>query len=119
MSPLGSSKVSRAEWALFIIATPVYFCAADVFHRRAIKELRALWRPGSTTPILRRFYRFGSMDMLMSFGTTIAYFSSVAELGITATRPSEMASMKTNSSYFDSVVFLTMFLLLQKILGVN
>lgn len=82
MSPLGSSKVSRAEWALFIIATPVYFCAADVFHRRAIKELRALWRPGSTTPILRRFYRFGSMDMLMSFGTTIAYFSSIAELGI-------------------------------------
>jgi len=116
MSPLGSSKVSRAEWALFIIATPVYFCAADVFHRRAIKELRALWRPGSTTPILRRFYRFGSMDMLMSFGTTIAYFSSVAELGITATRPSEMASMKTNSSYFDSVVFLTMFLLIGRMI---
>ncbi|KAH7378624.1 E1-E2 ATPase-domain-containing protein [Cadophora sp. MPI-SDFR-AT-0126] len=116
MSSLGSSKVSRAEWALFIIATPVYFCAADVFHRRAIKELRALWRQGSTTPILRRFYRFGSMDMLMSFGTTIAYFSSVAELGIAATRPSEMASMKRSSSYFDSVVFLTMFLLIGRMI---
>ncbi|KAG4423605.1 hypothetical protein IFR04_003287 [Cadophora malorum] len=116
MSPLGSSKVSRAEWALFIIATPVYFCAADVFHRRAIKELRALWRPGSTTPILRRFYRFGSMDMLMSFGTTIAYFSSIAELGIAATRQSEMVSMKTSSSYFDSVVFLTMFLLIGRLI---
>lgn len=111
MSPLGSSGVSRAEWALFILATPVYFFAADVFHRRAVKELRALWRPGSPTPILRRFYRFGSMNMLMSFGTTIAYFSSIAQLAITATRPSGMTST-TNSSYFDSVVFLTMFLLL-------
>lgn len=111
MSPLGSSGVSRAEWALFIMATPVYFFAADVFHRRALKELRALWRPGSPTPVLRRFYRFGSMNMLMSFGTTIAYFSSIAQLAITATRPSGMTSA-TNSSYFDSVVFLTMFLLL-------
>jgi len=116
MSPLGSSGVSRAEWALFIMATPVYFFAADVFHRRALKELRALWRPGSTTPILRRFYRFGSMNMLMSFGTTIAYFSSIAELAIAATRPSGMTSITGNSSYFDSVVFLTMFLLIGRLI---
>jgi len=116
MRPLGSSRVSRAEWALFIMATPVYFFAADVFHRRALKELHALWRPGSTTPILRRFYRFGSMDMLMSFGTTIAYFSSIAELAIAATRPSNMTSMMGNSSYFDSVVFLTMFLLIGRLI---
>lgn len=116
MSPLGSSGVSRAEWALFIMATPVYFFAADVFHRRALKELRALWRPGSTTPILRRFYRFGSMNMLMSFGTTIAYFSSIAELAIAATRPSDMTSTTGNSSYFDSVVFLTMFLLIGRLI---
>ncbi|PVH78956.1 heavy metal translocatin [Cadophora sp. DSE1049] len=116
MRPLGSSRVSRAEWALFIMATPVYFFAADVFHRRAWKELRALWRPGSTTPILQRFYRFGSMDMLMSFGTTIAYFSSIAELAIAATRPSHMTSMMGNSSYFDSVIFLTMFLLIGRLI---
>jgi Cu+-exporting ATPase len=75
-----------------------------------------LWRPGSTTPILRRFYRFGSMNMLMSFGTTIAYFSSIAELAIAATRPSDMASTTGNSSYFDSVVFLTMFLLIGRLI---
>jgi len=113
-SPFGSGGVSRAEWALFIMATPVYFFAADVFHRRAFKELRALWRPGSTTPILRRFYRFGSMNMLMSFGTTIAYFSSIAQLAIAATDSSRMTV--TNSSYFDSVVFLTMFLLIGRLI---
>merc|ERR1711939_734993 len=72
------------------MATPVYFFAADLFHRRTIKELRALWRPGSKVPISRRFYRFGSMNMLISFGTSIAYF--------------------------DSVVFLTMFLLIGRLI---
>jgi Cu+-exporting ATPase len=108
--PLGAN-VSRMNWALFILATPVYFFAADLFHRRAMKELYALWRPGSKTPILRRFYRFGSMNMLLSFGTTIAYFSSIAQLILTATR-----NVNTGSSYFDSVVFLTMFLLFGRFL---
>lgn len=77
---LSAARVSRAQWALFALATPVWFLCADVFHIRAMKEVRALWRPGSTTPILRRFYRFGSMNMLMSLGTSIAYLSSVAQL---------------------------------------
>lgn len=29
--------VTRADWAMFIMATPVFFLAADVFHVRAIK----------------------------------------------------------------------------------
>lgn len=116
MEPMWAGRVSRAEWALFIMATPVYFFAADVFHVRALKELRALWRPRSTTPLLRRFYRFGSMNMLISLGTTIAYFSSIAERAIAATQPADMASMSASSSYFDSVVFLTMFLLIGRFL---
>ncbi|KAH6962127.1 E1-E2 ATPase-domain-containing protein [Ilyonectria sp. MPI-CAGE-AT-0026] len=107
--------VTRAEWALFAIATPVYFFAADVFHRRTIKELHSLWKRGSPVPILRRFYRFGSMDMLMSFGTTIAYYSSIVELIIAATRRDTM-SMDGNTTYFDSVVFLTMFLLIGRLI---
>ncbi|EON95801.1 putative copper resistance-associated p-type atpase protein [Phaeoacremonium minimum UCRPA7] len=107
--------VTRAEWALFIMATPVYFLAADVFHRRSIKELCSLWKRSSPVPILRRFYRFGSMDMLMSFGTTIAYFSSIVELIIAATLR-DMADMKGNTTYFDSVVFLTMFLLIGRLI---
>ncbi|KAI9843948.1 MAG: hypothetical protein M1837_005989 [Sclerophora amabilis] len=118
MQPMWAGQVTRAEWALFISATPVYFLAADAFHRPALRELWALWRPGSKTPILQRFYRFGSMNMLMSLGTSIAYFSSIAELAISATRPrmSMSMSMETSSSYFDSVVFLTMFLLVGRFL---
>ncbi|KAJ9129873.1 Heavy metal translocatin [Pleurostoma richardsiae] len=106
--------VSRAQWALFAMATPVYFFAADVFHRRSIKELHSLWRRGSPVPVLRRFYRFGSMDLLMSLGTTIAYFSSVVELIITATMRD--ADGVGDATYFDSVVFLTLFLLVGRLI---
>ena len=75
-----AAHISRAQWALFALATPVWVLCADVFHIRAMKEVRALWRSGSTTPFMRRFYRFGSMNMLMSLGTSIAYISSGAQL---------------------------------------
>lgn len=107
--PIGSGKVSRSEWALFILATPVMFFAADVFHIRALKEIRALWRRSSTVPILRRFYRFGSMNLLMSAGTSVAYFSSVALLIMGAT--AKHGSTSRSETYFDTVVFLTLFIL--------
>ncbi|KAF2094358.1 heavy metal translocatin [Rhizodiscina lignyota] len=109
------ANVSRAQWALLIIATPVYFLAADMFHRRALKELIALWRPGSSTPLFRRFYRFGSMNLLMSLGTSIAYFSSIAEIIIASQKPF-VANISNSSFYFDSVVFLTMFLLIGRLI---
>ena len=104
----GTANVTRAEWALFIMATVVMFFAADVFHRGAFKEIRALWRKNSKVPVIRRFYRFGSMNLLISAGTSVAYFASLALLCINA------AARKRNSqhnTYFDSVVFLTLFLL--------
>ncbi|QSZ36286.1 hypothetical protein DSL72_007412 [Monilinia vaccinii-corymbosi] len=106
--------VNRAQWSLLAMATPVYFLCADVFHRRALKEIRSLWRPGSTTPVFQRFYRFGSMNMLMSLGTTIAYVSSVAQLIAAGVHPEKMAD--DNSFYFDSVVFLTLFLLIGRLI---
>lgn len=113
MGTIWAGNVTRLSWALFILATPVYFFAADTFHRRALKEIRSMWRPGSRTPWLHRFTRFGSMNMLISLGTTIAYFASVVELALAAT-------MKTHGSmtdsYFDAVVFLTMFLLIGRFL---
>lgn len=103
------SGISRAQIAMFILASPVYFFAADVFHTRAIKEIKTLWRRGSKVPILRRFYRFGSMNTLMSLGTTIAYVSSVAQLiAAGVTKPERV---NDQDFYFDSVVFLTLFLL--------
>lgn len=106
---IGSRGVSRSECALFILATPVMFFAADVFHIRALKEIRALWRRGSRVPILRRFYRFGSMNLLISAGTSVAYFSSLALIIIGATAKHD--SMGQSTTYFDTVVFLTLFIL--------
>ncbi|KAL9045035.1 MAG: hypothetical protein Q9214_001871 [Letrouitia sp. 1 TL-2023] len=113
-APLGTGTVTRTQWALFILATPVMFLAADIFHVRAIKEIRTLWRPKSKTPLLRRFYRFGSMNLLISAATTVAYVSSVALLVIGATSKGHSKNM--NNTYFDSVVFLTLFILSGKFL---
>lgn len=109
------ANVPRAQWALFVTSTPVYLLAADLFHRRALKEVYVLWRPRSSTPILRRFYRFGSMNLLMSLGTTIAYLSSVVQLILVSQQKSSVHG-QTGSFYFDSVVFLTLFLLLGRFL---
>ncbi|KAL8709992.1 MAG: hypothetical protein Q9225_007364, partial [Loekoesia sp. 1 TL-2023] len=112
--PIWAGTVPRTQWALFILATPVMFFAADVFHLRAFKEIRALWRPKSQVPILRRFYRFGSMSLLISAGTSVAYISSVALLAHGATMSAQ--SPTHNTTYFDSVVFLTFFILIGKYL---
>lgn len=106
---LWSGSVTRIEWALFITSTPVMFYGTDVFHVRAMKEIHALWRPGSRVPILRRFYRFGSMNLLISAGTSVAYFSSLAVLIVDAVIGTKTSAHST--TYFDSVVFLTLFIL--------
>lgn len=109
-----TSGISRAQIALFIMATPVYFFAADLFHRRAIKEIMTLWRRGSRVPVIQRFYRFGSMNTLMSLGTTIAYISSVSQMIAAAVYQPE--EINDSNFYFDSVVFLTFFLLLGRLI---
>ncbi|KAH9879094.1 hypothetical protein J1614_002529 [Plenodomus biglobosus] len=113
MESMWVGNVNRLSWALFILATPIYFFAADTFHRRALKELRAMWRPGSRTPLSHRFLRFGSMNLLISLGTSIAYLASIVELALAATKKS---SGSMTDSYFDAVVFLTMFLLIGRFL---
>lgn len=93
---------------MFALATPVYFFADDIFHRKAIKELKSLIT-NTRTPILRRLFHFGSMNMLMSLGTSISYWASV----LTA-----VFSPETTESYFDSVIFLTFFLLVGRYLDI-
>ncbi|KAM7183591.1 putative copper-transporting atpase 1 [Naviculisporaceae sp. PSN 640] len=109
-----TSGISRAQIALFILATPPYFYGADMFHRRAFKEIRTLWRRGSKVPVLQRFYRFGSMNTLMSLGTSIAYISSVSQMIAAAAEP--RPEIEDSNFYFDSVVFLTFFLLLGRLI---
>ncbi|CZT43331.1 related to CCC2-P-type ATPase involved in export of Cu++ from the cytosol into intracellular, secretory compartments [Rhynchosporium secalis] len=113
MHPLYAG-VSRTQWSLFIMATPVYFLCADVFHIRALKEIRSMWRPGSSTPIFQRFYRFGSMNMLMSLGTSVAYISSVVQLIVAGINKPK--HVDESGFYFDSVVFLTLFLLVGRLI---
>ncbi|OJJ44290.1 hypothetical protein ASPZODRAFT_144862 [Penicilliopsis zonata CBS 506.65] len=107
--PMWAGNVSRMEWALFIMTTPVMFYGTDVFHTRAAKEVYALWRRGSRVPVWRRFVRFGSMNLLISAGTMVAYLASLAVLIIDAVDTSSSGSSTT--TYFDSVVFLTLFIL--------
>ncbi|RKU49113.1 hypothetical protein DL546_007172 [Coniochaeta pulveracea] len=109
-----TSGISRAQIALFILATPVYFFGADIFHKRAFKEIKNLWRRGSRTPFFQRFYRFGSMNTLMSLGTTIAYISSVSQMIAAAANQADR--IEDSNFYFDSVVFLTFFLLLGRLI---
>ncbi|KAJ7129708.1 E1-E2 ATPase-domain-containing protein [Mycena epipterygia] len=109
MLPMWTGNTSRSTWALFFLALPVMFYSAGLFHRRSIKEITALWRKGSKTPISRRFIRFGSMNLLVSTGVSVAFFASVGLLALSARQPPQMRGDTT--TYFDSVVFLTMFLL--------
>lgn len=90
---------------MFVLATPVYFFADDVFHIKALKELKSLVT--SKAPIMRRLFHFGSMNMLMSLGTSISYWASVVTLFV-----------PDAPSYFDSVIFLTFFLLVGRYLDI-
>ncbi|KAL0579547.1 hypothetical protein V5O48_002476 [Marasmius crinis-equi] len=111
MEPMWAGNASRVEWALFIMATPVMFYGAGLFHRRSIKEIYSLWKKGSTVPIIKRFTRFGSMNLLVSAGVSVAYFASIVLLGLAAGEERSEDGEGDDTTYFDSVVFLTMFLL--------
>ena len=72
MTPVWAGSVSRAEWALFIMSTPVMCYSAGAFHRRSIKEIRTLWGKASKMPVWKRFVRFGSMNLLVNIQRGVA-----------------------------------------------
>ncbi|EMD40876.1 hypothetical protein CERSUDRAFT_111457 [Gelatoporia subvermispora B] len=110
-TPLWTGNTARGVWAMFFMATPVMFYSAGIFHRRSLKELWALWKPGSRTPVWKRFVRFGSMNLLVSTGVSVAYFASIALLALAAVQPASTSGSGDTTTYFDSVVLLTMFLI--------
>ncbi|KEF60783.1 uncharacterized protein A1O9_02345 [Exophiala aquamarina CBS 119918] len=115
--PILGGNAMRIDWVLFFITTPVMFYGTDIFHRRALKEIWAMWRPRSRVPLFRRFYRFGSMNLLISAGTSVAYFSSLAVLIMDATsKPMPSHNDRSATSYFDTVTFLTFFILIGRFL---
>lgn len=111
MRPLWAGNASRAEWAMFLLATPVMFYSAGIFHQRSLKEIWSLWRRSSRVPVWKRFVRFGSMNLLVSTGVSVAYFASVALLALAASEEPSPTGEGDSTTYFDSVVLLTMFLL--------
>ncbi|KIW53171.1 hypothetical protein PV05_08763 [Exophiala xenobiotica] len=114
--PILAGNTMRIEWALFFMTTPVMFFGTDIFHTRAAKEIRSIWRRKSKVPILRRFYRFGSMNLLISAGAAVAYFSSLAVLIMDATSPKNVHQHDSSNTYFDTVTFLTFFILIGRFL---
>ncbi|KAI1630195.1 Cu2+-exporting ATPase [Exophiala viscosa] len=114
--PVLAGNAMREEWALFFMTTPVMIFGTDIFHTRALKEIKSLWRRKSKVPILRRFYRFGSMNLLISAGAAVAYFSSLAVLIMDATSPRNMSQSRSSDTYFDTVTFLTFFILIGRFL---
>ncbi|KAH9900012.1 heavy metal translocatin [Cubamyces lactineus] len=109
--PIWAGNVARGVWALFILATPVMFYSAGMFHRRCLKEIYALWKKGSRVPVWKRFVKFGSMNLLVSTGVSVSYFASVALLALSASEPRSTTGDGNTTTYFDSVVFLITFLL--------
>lgn len=114
MEPMWAGNASRGQWAMFFLATPVMFYSAGLYHLRSMKEIWALWKRGSRVPIWRRFVQFGSMNLLVSTGVSVAYFSSIALLAIAGSQTASPDGEGDSTTYFDSVVFLTMFLLMGK-----
>ncbi|KAJ8456309.1 hypothetical protein ONZ51_g12202 [Trametes cubensis] len=96
--PIWAGNVSRGVWALFILATPVMFYSAGMFHRRCLKEIYALWKKGSRVPVCKRFVKFGSMNLLVSTGVSVSYFASVALLRETRRPTSILWSSSRHSS---------------------
>jgi P-type Cu+ transporter len=109
-------NASRDVVALFFLATPAQFFVADHFHRKALHGLQALWRRGSRVPIWKRFVRFGSMDLLISLGTSVAYFSSLILFIMSALAPAATGHSSFTTTFFDTTVFLTMFILFGRFL---
>lgn len=113
--PLWTGNTSTMTWILFFLSTPVYFFAADIFHVKALKEIRTLWK--KNVPWKRRLFRFGSMNLLMSLGTSVSYFASIALLVLSSKTSASMDHENAfTTTYFDSVVFLTFFLLIGRLL---
>lgn len=121
MTPVWGAA-NKGTIALWPLATVVQFGAGRLFYERAFSSIRPLVRrlfsstsrhaaPSRLT--WRSFLSFGSMDLLVVLSTTTSYFASIAMLILDVRSPPDVASVGT---YFDSCVFLIMFILMGRCL---
>lgn len=108
-------SATRGTIALFILATPVQFGAGSLFYSRAWKGLKGVWKRtrGKKGGWKERLWRWGSMDTLVALGTTAAWSASVAFMVLDITAPPSPMNPGGSDSmgYFDSSVFLILFIL--------
>lgn len=114
-TPLWGSA-SRGTIALFALATPVQFGVGAFFYARAWKGVRGVWRRGGKGRWKVRLLRWGSMDTLVALGTTAGWSASVAFMVLDIRTPTMEGEMGGRMGYFDSSVFLMMFILLGRYL---
>ncbi|KAK4699686.1 hypothetical protein P7C70_g6571, partial [Phenoliferia sp. Uapishka_3] len=101
-------NASRGTIALFILATPVQFGVGSLFYSRAWKGLRGVWKRGSWKD---KLLRWGTMDSLVALGTTAGWSASVAFMVIDVQDKGEGMKRGGEMGYFDSSVFLVLFIL--------
>ena len=104
-------NASRATIILFALATPVQFGVGWFFYERAWKSLKGVWRKRKAGADWRRIWcerllRWGSMDTLVSLGTSIGYFASLALMVIDIKSTPVQGMMGGDMGWFDSSVFL-------------
>lgn len=98
---------TRSELILWMLATPVEFGVGLVFWKRSWKGIRNVWRKERSWG--DRIWRWGDMNVLVSLGTGVAYFSSLAFLMVDIKRGQPKKGEMTDSmgmTYFDACVFL-------------
>ncbi|CAK9784363.1 heavy metal translocatin [Cutaneotrichosporon oleaginosum] len=116
----GANLGTVVQWPL---ATAVQFGVGWIFYKRAFNalwpHLRALVPAPLRSKSMRRLparpltwralVSFGSMDLLVTLSTTVSYFASIAMMALDVKAGPKSMSVGT---YFDSSVFLIMFILL-------
>jgi heavy metal translocating P-type ATPase len=111
---------NRGTIALWILATVAQFGVGWIFYKRTFNALWPHLRSlvPSKTRVRRKFswqslFSFGSMDLLVALSTTVSYFASIAMMALDVRAGPHMMSIGT---YFDSSVFIIMFILLGRTL---
>lgn len=104
-------SASRGTLALFALSTPVQFGVGAMFYQHAWKSVRGVWKRSGEGKWRNRFLRWGSMDTLVALGTSTAWGSSVGFMILDVVTPVMEDGRGGMMSYFDSSVFLIMFIL--------
>ncbi|KAF8583040.1 heavy metal translocatin [Ramaria rubella] len=109
-------NASRATVILFALSTPVQFGVGWVFYDHTWKSLKGVWRKRRAEADWRRvwferLFRWGSMDTLVSLGTSTGYFASLAIMILDIKTKPTQGMMGGEMGWFDSSVFLVLFIL--------